>query len=160
MYRFTDGGLRNVWLENGYAVENTPYGEVVSIQDVPGLVQAVCKVLIRKKTRLTGVEFRYLRQAMLMSQASLGKALGRSDQSVANWEKRGKIPKFADSMLRVLYAAHSDGNEKVKNIIHALNDVDRAIHIVMRESKKGWVATETDDISPTPQNNENDLIAV
>ena len=120
MYRFTDGGLRNVWLENGYTVEKTSYGEAVSIQDVPGLVQAICKALIRKKARLTGVEFRYLRQAMLMSQASLGKALGRSDQSIASWEKRGQIPKFADSVLRVLYAAHADGNEKVKNIIHAL----------------------------------------
>lgn len=159
MYRFTDGGLRNVWLANGYTVEKTPYGEVVSIQDVPGLVQAVCKALIRKKTKLTGVEFRYLRQAMLMSQASLGKALGRSDQSVAIWEKRGQIPKFADSMIRVLYAAHSDGNEKVKNIIHALNDVDRAIHIIMKESEKGWSATETDDPPPTPQNDEHGLIA-
>jgi len=159
MYRFTDGGLRNVWLENGYTVEKTPYGEVVSIQDVPGLVQAICRALIRKKARLTGAEFRYLRQAMLMSQTSLGKALGRSDQSVAGWEKCGQIPKFADSMLRVLYAAHADGNEKVKNIVHALNDVDRAIHIIMRESKKGWAATETEIPPPTPQNSENGLIA-
>lgn len=159
MYRFTDGGLRNVWLQNGYTIEKTPYGETVSIQDVPGLIKAICKALIRKKGRLTGVEFRYLRQAMLMSQTSLGKALGRSDQSVANWEKRGQIPKFADSMLRVLYAAHADGNEKVKNIIHALNDVDRAIHIVMKESKKGWAAVEADDPPPGPHSDEGDLIA-
>lgn len=159
MFHFTDGGLRNVWLANGYITEKTPYGEVVSIPDLPGLVQAICRALIRKKSRLTGVEFRYLRQAMLMSQGTLGKAMGRSDQSVAVWEKRGRIPKFADSMLRVLYAAHCDGNERVKNIIHALNDVDRVIHIVMKESKKGWTAIETDDPPPHPEHPKDDLMA-
>ncbi|MCC2596254.1 hypothetical protein LKR43_07865 [Pusillimonas sp. MFBS29] len=145
MFHFTDGGLRNVWLANGYTTEQTPYGEAISIQNLPALVQAICKALIRKRARLTGVEFRYLRSAMLMSQASLGKALGRSDQSVAIWEKRGRIPKFADSMLRVLYAAHSDGNEKVKNIIHALNDTDRTIYIVMKESRSGWTAEANEE---------------
>jgi hypothetical protein len=41
-------------------------------------------------------------------------------------------------MLRVFYAAHADGNEQVKNIIHALNDVERTIHCVMTETKQGW----------------------
>ena len=41
-------------------------------------------------------------------------------------------------MLRVFYAAHADGNEQVKNIIHALNDAERTIHFVMTETKQGW----------------------
>ena len=141
MYHYTDGGLRNVWLANGYEVKSTPYGKAVVIQDVPGLTRAICKALIRKESKLTGAEFRYLRQAMLMSQGGLGKALGRSDQAVAGWEKTSRVPKFADTMLRVLYAAHADGNERVKNIIHALNDVERAIHFVMQETEKGWTST-------------------
>lgn len=157
MFRFTDGGLRNVWLANGYTTERTPYGEAVSIQDLPGLVQAICKALIRKKSRLSAAEFRYLRQAMLMSRNSLGKALGRSDQSVAIWEKQGRIPKFADSMMRVLYAAHSEGNEKVKNIIHALTDADCTINIIMNESENGWSAVETEDMPP-PEYSKDDLL--
>lgn len=159
MYHFTDGGLRNVWLANGYKIEKTPYGPTIAIQDLPGLVQAICQAIIRKKSHLTGAEFRYLRLAMLMSQNTLGKALGRSDQSVAAWEKSGHIPRFADSLLRVLYAAHVNGNERVKNIIHALNDTDRAIHIVMRESKAGWAATESDEPPPTPANPHTELLA-
>lgn len=154
MYRFTDGGLRNVWLANGYVIEKTPYGETVSIQDLSGLVQAICKALIRKKTRLTGAEFRYLRQAMLMSQATLGKALGRTDQSIAGWEKRGQIPKFADTMLRVVYAAQANGDEKIKNIIHAMNDADRAMNFIMKESKRGWTSTEQDEPPPAHQHCE------
>jgi DNA-binding transcriptional regulator YiaG len=138
MYHYTDGGLRNIWLANGYEHIETPYGNAVTIQDLPGLTRAICKALIRKNSKLTGAEFRYLRQAMLMSQSSLGKGLGRTDQAVAGWEKNSKVPKFADQMLRVFYAAHADGSEQVKNIIHAMNDVERTINFVMTETKKGW----------------------
>ena len=138
MYHYTDGGLRNIWLANGYEREETPYGKALTIQDLPGLTRAICKALIRKNSKLTGAEFRYLRQAMLMSQASLGRTLGRTDQAIACWEKNSKVPKFADQMLRVVYAAHADGNEQVKNIIHAMNDVERTINFVMTETKMGW----------------------
>jgi DNA-binding transcriptional regulator YiaG len=145
MYHFTDGGLRNVWLANGYEIKQTPYGEAVAIQDVSGLTKAICMALIRKKSKLTGAEFRYVRSAMLMSQASLGKALGRTEQAVAIWEKRGNIPKFADILIRVMFASHANGNEKIKNIIHAMNDTERTIHIVMQDTKKGWQSEEKDD---------------
>jgi len=138
MYHYTDGGLRNIWLANGYERVETRYGEALTIQDLPGLTRAICKALIRKNSKLTGAEFRYLRQAMLMSQASLGRTLGRTDQAIAGWEKNSKVPKFADQMLRVVYAAHADGNEQVKNIIHAMNDVERTINFVMTETKMGW----------------------
>jgi DNA-binding transcriptional regulator YiaG len=143
MLHYEDSGLPNVWLASGFERIDTPYGEAVVIHDVPGLTRAICTALIRKQARLTGPEFRYIRQAMLLSQASLGNSLGRTDQAVAGWEKTGKIPKYADIMLRVLYAAHADGNEKVRNIVHALNEVDRVINIVMTDSPEGWFATET-----------------
>jgi DNA-binding transcriptional regulator YiaG len=140
---YEDSGLPNVWLANGFEKIDTAYGEAVVIHDVPGLTRAICMALIRKQARLSGVEFRYIRQAMLLSQSSLGKSLGRTDQAVAGWEKIGKIPKYADIMLRVLYAAHVDGNEKVRNIVHALNEVDRVINFVMTDSPSGWLAAET-----------------
>lgn len=61
-----------------------------------------------------------------------------TDQAIAGWEKNSKVPIFADQMLRVFYAAHADGNEQVKNIVYALNDVERTIHFVMTETKQGW----------------------
>lgn len=145
MYHFTDGGLRNVWLANGYEIKKTPYGEGFAIQDVSGLTKAICMALIRKKSKLTGAEFRYIRCSMLMSQATLAKSMGRTDQAIAIWEKRGNIPKFADTLIRVLFASHADGNEKVKNIIHAMNATERTIHIVMQETKKGWKSEEKEN---------------
>lgn len=144
MYHYVDAGLDNVWLANGFERQATPYGEAVIIHDVPGLTRAICRALIRQVAPLTGVQFRYIRQAMLMSQASLGKSIGRTDQAIAGWEKTGKIPKYADTLLRVLYAANADGHEQVRNIVHALNSVDRLVHLVMTDSSDGWQARAVD----------------
>ncbi|RBL66775.1 hypothetical protein C3E98_035715, partial [Pseudomonas sp. MWU13-2625] len=60
MYHYTDGGLKNVWLTNGYTLHKTPYGDGVSINDLDGLCTAICLALAKKAAPLTGVEFRYV----------------------------------------------------------------------------------------------------
>jgi hypothetical protein len=111
MYHYTDGDLSNFWLANGYERSETLYGMAIAIRDLPGLSRAICDVLTRKNSNLTDAESRYLRQAMLLLQPTLE-----------------------------AIAAYSDGNEQVKNIIHAMNDVERTIHFVMTETKHGWEA--------------------
>jgi DNA-binding transcriptional regulator YiaG len=138
MYHFTDGGLRNVWLSNGYEVRMTRHGEAVAITDLTGLVTAICSSLIRKKSKLTGVEFRYIRSAMLMSQSALGQAIGVQGQTIAIWEKRGVAPKHGDTMIRVLYALHTNGDEKIKNIVSSLNEAERTVHLIMTSTRIGW----------------------
>lgn len=137
MLKYTDGGLRNVWLSNGYTIKKTPYGEAVAIDDVQGLTRAICLSLTRKKFKLTGVEFRYLRNGLNLSQASLGQLLGVSSQAVAIWEKTSKIPKMADTIMRLTYTAHAQGDEPVKNIVTAMNDAERFM-VVLKETAKGW----------------------
>lgn len=101
MYHFTDGGLRNIWLVNGFKLEKGPYGKVVTIEDQAGLTMVICKAFAMKPAHLTGAEFRYIRQSMLLSQKSLGMQFGVTEQAVAKWEKTGKLPKYADSLIRV-----------------------------------------------------------
>jgi DNA-binding transcriptional regulator YiaG len=106
---YTDGGLKNVWLQNGFEIRKTPYGEGVAIHDVDGLTQAICSALISKSGPLTGLEFRYIRNGgMLLSQVSLGAMMGVDAQTVARWEKHGRLPKWADKMVRLLFVGHSD----------------------------------------------------
>lgn len=77
MYHYTDGGLRNVWLANGYEIKKTPYGEGVTFHNLDGLTRSICMALTRKASLLTGAEFRYVRSAgMLLSQPALGKLMG------------------------------------------------------------------------------------
>lgn len=58
------------------------------------------RTLTKKAGVLTGSEFRYIRSAgMLLSQPALGKLMGIDGQSVARWEKTGKVPKWAGMVL-------------------------------------------------------------
>lgn len=142
MYRWDDCGLKNVWLVNGYTLHDTQYGKGVSFHDIEGLTRAVCAALARKPGKLTGVEFRYLRQAGLgMSQPSLGRLIGIDAQSIARWEKTGKVPKWANRMIRLVYEAHADGNTAIRSVVGRINDVDRLVNqrIVLEQTqKRGW----------------------
>jgi putative transcriptional regulator len=141
MYHYTDGGLRNVWLRNGYALHDTPYGKAVSFQDGDGLIRAVCLALTRKVGRLTGVEFRHIRSSgFLMSRPSLAKLLDVDGQTVARWEKTGKVPKWADKLIRLLYAAHADGKQTIQSVVARINGVDRLVNqnITLESTSEGW----------------------
>ncbi len=58
---YTDCGLDNVILQNGYEEIDTPYGKSVSITDVRGLHECIGLHLVTKPAALTGREFRFLR---------------------------------------------------------------------------------------------------
>lgn len=148
-YHFTDGGLRNVWLENGFQVKRTPYGKAVAIEDMDGLVMAICKQLVSKPGRLTGAEFRYLRQHLGLSQKSLAKSFGNSEQSVAIWEKTSKLPLYADKHMRMLWTAAHDPKAAVSKLVQRLNMVERLIHqrIVLHDTRRGWRVQATDTVT-------------
>ena len=142
MHHYTDGGLKNVWLQNGFEIRSTPYGKGVAIHDVEGLTKAICLALAEKSSPLSGVEFRYIRSGgMLLSQAGLGTMMGADAQSIARWERHGRLPKWADKMVRVLYMAHADGDQTISSVVSRVSAVERLINqkIVVREVRnKGW----------------------
>lgn len=148
MYHYTDGGLRNVWLANGYEITQTPYGEGVSFHNLDGLTRSICVALTRKASPLTGAEFRYIRSAgMLLSQPALGKLMGIDGQSVARWEKTSKVPLWADKLARLLYAAQVNGDEPIAKAVERIKTVERLMKqkIVIRESRGQWRPSLQDD---------------
>ena len=141
MYHYTDGGLRNVWLANGYEIKKTPFGEGVTFHNLDGLTTSICIALTKKAGVLTGSEFRYIRSAgMLLSQPAMGKLLGIDGQSVARWEKTGKVPKWADKLVRLMYLAQAQGNEPISSAVERVKTVERLVkqRIVVKESRGQW----------------------
>lgn len=140
MYHFTDGDLTNIWLVNGYTEHKTAYGKAVSIHDLDGLIRAVCLAMVKKPHKLTGKEFRYLRQNLLLSQGSVASLFGCTEQTVSLWERHGKVPLWADKLLRMIYIARVQGDTTVKEAIDRLNFVDRVVNekIVFHETEGGW----------------------
>lgn len=150
MYHYTECGLDNVWLENGYTVRHTPYGKGVSIDDADGLHLVLVSEILEKKGRMTGKELRFLRTHLGLSQDNLGKCLGATDQSVSLWERTGKVPAASDALVRLLVIERTRGNVKVTAILNRINDVDRLVNqkIVAKETRKKWrseVAAASDE---------------
>lgn len=141
MYHYTDGGLRNVWLANGYELKETPFGAGVAFHDLEGLTEAICLALTKKAGILTGTEFRYVRSAgMLLSQPALGNLMGIDGQSIARWEKTGKVPRWADKLVRLLYVAHAEGNTPIRRVVDRVKTVERLVkqRIVVEERAGHW----------------------
>lgn len=150
MYRFTDGGLRNIWLLNGYMEHKTPYGNGISFHDLDGLVIAICHALCTQPGKLTGVEFRYVRNALLLSQKRFGQLVGYTEQAVAKWEKSGKVPKAIDLTIRLLFNERHSPNYKVTPLIETLNALDRtcSTKIIFKEEGSRW--TSKVEVEPEP----------
>lgn len=143
MLKYTGCGLRNVWLQNGYAMKQTPHGKAVAIQDVEGLHRALAKMITRKP-RLTGAEFRFVRKELDLSQAALARMFGCEAQTIALWEKnKVRVPKLADRMLRLIYQEHAEGNVKIREMIERENDTDRKERdtkkLVFVDTAEGWM---------------------
>lgn len=120
MYRYTESGLANVWLANGYSMRDSAHGRGVSIEDVEGLHRAIGQTLLRRR-RLTRAEIRFLRKELGCSQKELAEILGTSEQTVSLWERdRGDIPAAADRLLRLLYVEHVQGRVQVRKLAERL----------------------------------------
>jgi putative transcriptional regulator len=141
-YHYIDSGLDNIYLENGYTVHQTPYGEGVSIQDLDGLQTAIANWLVSLPKPLIGAELRFLRLEMERTQRDLANVLGESEQTVRRWEKDRNKPLrgSADRLLRVFYSeyAHGDGTiRKIVDYLAKLNQIEQVMGC-FEDTETGW----------------------
>ncbi|MDR3414198.1 MAG: hypothetical protein P4L87_25100 [Formivibrio sp.] len=143
LFHYTLCGLDNVWLVNGYTIEQTPYGEAIRIEDSESLDRVIAESLLNGTAPLTGKELRFVRQFIGLSQADLGSFLGKDAQSVARWEKSGHVEPTAEKLARVLFLSHFDGDDSVRKMVAFLNMMDRAVNekLILREESGGWIPT-------------------
>ena len=140
MYHYTECGLNNIWLENGYREKKTPYGKAVAIERADDLHAAIADRLVNRKPSLSGGEFRFIRKELGLSQAALAHILGNDAQTVARWEKSGRVPKMGERFLRALYREREQGNAKIDELIEHLNTLDerRREKLLFAETRSGW----------------------
>jgi DNA-binding transcriptional regulator YiaG len=142
-YHYTECGLNNIHLLNGYKSIKTPRGDAISINDIDGLHRAIGLFLVTSKRDLSGEEVRFLRHEMLMSQNTLAKLLGMSEQAIRRWET-GKvgIPKPSESLLRLLYREHiHDKDGKISTMLKKIADLEENNHeMLFKDTAKGWQA--------------------
>jgi DNA-binding transcriptional regulator YiaG len=130
MYQYKESGLDNVYLENGYTMHQTPYGEGVSIKNTEGLHKAIGRWLVSVPKPLNGAELRFLRTEMEQTQKHLAGVIGATEQTLRLWEKhRTKtIPGPADRLIRALYAEYIGGDGHVRRMLEKLAELDQLEH--------------------------------
>jgi len=142
MYHYTESGLSNVYLVNGFEVEDIDGEEYTSIDDMNGLHFAIANAIVDSTRPLTGEEFRFLRIEINLSQKALGVKFGVNEQTIARWEKEeSDLPRTSDASLRSLYMDSIDINSGVGLFLEILADAEAknaAKEIRMEEIDKNW----------------------
>jgi DNA-binding transcriptional regulator YiaG len=144
MYHYTESGLDNVWLENGYHEHETAYGRGVSIQNSEELHRLIGQDLISLNRPLIGAELRFLRLEMEISQHDLAALLGSKEQTLRLWEKNRKkaVPGSPDRLLRAYYYDFIGKNPSMRRLLKKLADIRESQHMnaCFRQTKTGWAA--------------------
>jgi DNA-binding transcriptional regulator YiaG len=144
MYHYTESGLRNIYLVNGFKQHKTAYGKGVAFDNINGLHREIGRWLCAYRPRLTGAEFRFLRHELDLSQAALAALLGNNEQAVALWEKgKVKVPAWADRLMRALYREHMGENVQIRKLIETVVSLETKLpqptRFEARETAKGWI---------------------
>lgn len=143
MYHYLGCGLQNVYLQNGYELKQSPYGESVVIHDLEGLHDALGQMIVSSTVTLSGEEFRFLRIELELSQGTLGELLGCDEQSVARWEKgKSKVNAPAERLLRRLYEDTKMGAKKLAPLLKTLQKIESIPatpkRIIAKERSDNW----------------------
>jgi putative transcriptional regulator len=126
-YHYTESGLDDIYLLDGYTIHKTPYGKGVSIQNTDGLHKAIGKWLIAQPRPLNGAELRFIRTQMELTQRALAGIIGAEEQTLRLWEKNRKkfMPSTAERLLRAIYSEFLGNNVHIKRMLEKLADLDR-----------------------------------
>jgi DNA-binding transcriptional regulator YiaG len=103
-YRYDDCGLDNVLIDGVQFVQDDSGDEVVCIPNINGLHQAIAHSILSRKTGMSGVELRFVRTEMGLTQAELAALVHREPLAVSRWEREeSPIDSNAEALIR-LYA--------------------------------------------------------
>jgi DNA-binding transcriptional regulator YiaG len=103
-FHYAACGLDYVYLLNGVVRENDPdYGEIITIEAQDALHRSIGLHII-EKPQMTSKEFKFLRKLMRYTQEELAWELQVDVQTIANYEKKGRIPGASQKLMRWQFA--------------------------------------------------------
>jgi len=142
MYHYTECGLNNIYLQNGYNESELDSEAYISVDSIDELHAAIGGLLVNKNTALSPNEFRFLRVELNLSQKALGSIIDVDSQTVARWEKgETKIPRANDIVLRASYLESLNGDSSVALMLKTLSDTEAQEtieRIVLAEENHHW----------------------
>lgn len=142
MYHYTECGLPNVYLKNGFTIEHIDGEDYTSIDDMNNLHVAIAQTIADSHTALRPAQFKFLRIELNLSQKMLGHRFGVSEQTIARYEKgQSDIPRTTDAALRSLFMEKLEKTNSVSYFLDLLSDVEAqqaAKEILLEEIDNHW----------------------
>lgn len=146
MYHYTDSGLDNVYLVNGYEEIEIDGETCVSIHKLDALHEVIGKEISGKSNPLISKEFRFLRNELGLSQSAMGRLFDVDAQTIARWEKgESAIPRSNDILVRAMYLERFSDESTVHELISVLseaNEKKELINIQLEEIENNWKTKE------------------
>lgn len=149
LHHVKQSGLQQLYLENGYKLRTTSYGEGHSYKDERKMLKVAAIQRALQGGPLSGEELRFFRYELHLSQAELGARLEVTDQTIAKWEKGLVQMKAKDALsIRILLLKALAPNTCVSELSE---DAPADSRIVLRHGPNGWEAALRSNIcNPAP----------
>lgn len=133
-YHYTESGLDNVWLNGGFTIKQTEYGEGITISDLDSLHKAIGLDIATSLNSMKPSELRFLRVEMGLSQKRLADLLGVTSQTAARWEKgEYELPVSSELIIRVLYIQFAGEHPDVTQLCKDFAELDEIEYAERRE---------------------------
>ncbi len=101
-HHYTECGLPNVWIM-GLAAKDDQQERAIRIPSIRSLHQLISKMVLSSDGTLTGLELRYLRTEMGLTQTQLGELVHRKRLTIARWEnEESKLDGATEAYIRIL----------------------------------------------------------
>ncbi len=124
---YTQCGLDDVYLVNGFSREETDYGPATSIHNVDGLHRVIGLHIVSHKKTLSAKEMKFLRRQMNFTQLELGNAMGITDQTIARYEKdEAPVSGPVNKLIRIIYAYHLLPPEAQREVLDRLAELQKS----------------------------------
>lgn len=124
-FHYAACGLDYVYLLNGVVVEKDPdYGDIITIEAQDELHRSIGLHIIGKPS-MTNREFKFLRKVMGVTQEELAWDLQVDVQTVANYEKKGRIPGNSQKLMRWQFAFFLVPPDTKAKVISALMKAEK-----------------------------------
>lgn len=135
-YHYTECGLDNVYLVNGFELTKRDDDEEIFIHDIHGLHKAIGLSIIFKQGLLEGNEIKFIRTTLDFSQTKLAELLGCTYQTILLWEKnKTLISKTSDRLLKIIFFEYLNP-EKDRTIFDLINEIaDRDAEMLSSKQK-------------------------
>lgn len=144
-YLYKESGLPNVSLM-GVEVRRCPacgHHEVV-LPRVAELHRTIAHAVVRKPTRLSGAEVRYLRKYLGWSGADFAKHVGVDPSTVSNWETdKDPIGSTSDRLLRLMVVHQAPVDDySLDDLTKIENRQTPPLEVRVRHKDRGWQQIE------------------